>query len=227
MGAENNEPERSEPGREKIIEAAAVIARGGLVCMPTETTYGIAADIAQPAALAALVELKGRAANAPFALVVADIAEARALASPWPESAEALARAHWPGPLTLVVPARPGLPAELVGPGGGVGVRISNHPVANGLANAVGGPITATSANPSGRPPAISIAMARDYFAERLYYLDGDGRAPGASRASDESDVMKGMGGGMRGGASTVVAVAADGAVRVLRKGPITIVRDS
>lgn len=188
----------------EIAAAAAAIARGHIVCFPTETTYGLAARIDDAAALAALVALKGRDPHAPFALIAADAVAARTVAASWPAVADDLAAAHWPGPLTLVVPARADLPLELVGPGGGVGVRVSSHPWSMALARAVGAPITATSANPSGAAPALDVAQARAYFGDRVaVYLD-DG--PARERT-----------------ASTVAAVEPDGTIRVLRSGPVQL----
>lgn len=190
-----------------LAEAVAVLRRGGVVCMPTETSYGLAADIRSPDALACLCRIKGRDARAaPFGLIVAEPAQARGLARVWPERAEALAQRYWPGPLTLVVPAAAGLPAEIIGPDGGVGMRVSSHPLALALARALGAPITATSANPSGQPPAMDTARARAYFGDAVAYLDA-GPAPGER-------------------ASTVVAIAADGSVAVLRAGPIDVSAD-
>jgi L-threonylcarbamoyladenylate synthase len=187
-----------------VAQAAALLRAGGLVCFPTETTYGLAVDIRLPGALARLVALKGRDPRSPFALIAPGVAAARALAAPWPAAAEALASAHWPGALTLVLPARPDLPAEIVGPGGGVGVRVSSHPWASALAAAVGGCITATSANPAGAPPAEDADAARAYFGDRVdLYLDA-GACPG-------------------GPASTVVAVQPDGSLRTLRAGAVQL----
>ncbi len=184
--------------------ARDALAGGALVCIPTETTYGLAADIRSPAALAALAALKGRDARAPFALIAADVAQAASVASVWPDAAAALAAQFWPGPLTLVVPAAPALPAMLIGPGGGVGVRVSSHPWPVRLAAAVGAPITATSANPSGADPALTIAQARNYFGDRVaVYLD----------AGPATDLV----------ASTVVALERDGHWTLLRSGPVDV----
>lgn len=190
----------------EIDEAASVLRRGGVVCVPTETFYGLAVDIGSADGLAALVAIKGREPRAPFALIAANAEQARSVARAWPAVAGELGRRFWPGPLTIVVPAAPGLPAELVGPGGGVGVRVSSHPVPVALAHALGRPITATSANPSGLPPARDVAEARAYFGDSVAYLDA-GRAPGEQ-------------------ASTIVAVDARGVVTVLRPGPISLPAD-
>jgi L-threonylcarbamoyladenylate synthase len=138
-------------------QAARVLARGGLVVFPTETLYGIAADHANPAALTRLQALKGREPGKPFPLILAEAAEAERLARDIPAAARALMARHWPGPLTLVLAARPGLHEALLSDDGGVGVRLSPHAIAAGLARALGRAITATSANLAGRP-AVSRA---------------------------------------------------------------------
>jgi L-threonylcarbamoyladenylate synthase len=187
-----------------IAEAARALAAGLVVCLPTESTYGLAADIRSPAGLARLDAVKQtRPADSPYPLIAPDLEAARALARAWPDAAERLARRYWPGPLTLVVPARADLPASLVGPGGGVGVRVTSHPLAAALARQLGAPITATSANRAGQPPATELAQARAAFgAEIACYLDG---------------------GTCAGTPSTVVAVGDDGSLRVIRRGAIAL----
>lgn len=199
--------------RPQITEAAAVLRRGGVVCIPTETSYGLAVDALNARAVSRLARLKGRAHDSPIALIACDQAQAMALTDSWPARARELARAHWPGPLTLVVPARSGLPVELIGGashaidgaiGGTVGVRVSSHPMAAALARELQRPITATSANPSGLAPAMDVSSARAYFGDAIEcYLDG-GVATG-------------------GRPSTVVAIDETGGVRVLRRGPVAI----
>jgi len=185
-----------------VEEAARALAAGLVVCLPTESTYGLAADIRSAGALARIAALKqARPVDAPYPLIAPDLAAARALARAWPPAADQLAARYWPGPLTLVVPARADLPPELVGPGGGVGVRVSSHPIAAALARALGACITATSANRSGEPPATTVDTARASFGDRIAcYLDG---------------------GTCDGTPSTVVAVGEDGALRVIRRGAV------
>ena len=193
---------RALPAAE-LARARAALERGAVVCVPTETTYGLAVDARVDGALERLLALKG-GRRAPVALIAADLAQARALARVWPEAAARLAAAHWPGPLTVVVPARAGLPPALLGPGGGVGVRVAGHGWPRALAAAIGAPVTATSANPSGRPPATTVAEARAYFGAAVaVYLDG---GVAAARAG-----------------STVVEIDEAGAVRVLRAGVLPL----
>ena len=184
-----------------LSEAIEAIRAGEIVVYPTETFYGIGADPFSPAALDRLFALKKREPDKPVALIAADIATAFALAREMPEAARRLAEAFWPGPLTIVLPARDGIPDPLIGPDGGVGVRVSPHPMARALAAGLGRPITATSANLAGRPAATTIAEARAAFGDRVkVYLDGGKLAGGAP--------------------STVVAFEAGG-FRVIRAGAI------
>jgi L-threonylcarbamoyladenylate synthase len=120
-----------------------------------------------------LFALKGRDAAKTVALIAHDHASAFALASAVSTIARRLADRFWPGPLTLVLPARSGLHDSLVGPDGGVGVRVSPHPIASALAAGLGHPITATSANLAGQAPATTIASASAAFGDRVsVYLD-------------------------------------------------------
>jgi L-threonylcarbamoyladenylate synthase len=153
---------------------------GALVGFPTETFYGLGADPWDREAVKALFALKGRAADSPVALIAADLEAARRVGAKGAfdagTAAERLARAFWPGPLTIVVPAHPDLPAELTAGTGTIGVRVSSHPIAAKLA-AERGAITATSANPSGKPPVTTAAEVSAYF-PGLPVVDG-GTTPG------------------------------------------------
>jgi len=146
---------------DSIAQAIAAMREGEAIVYPTETFYGIGADAFSTAALERIFAIKGRDAAKTIALIAHDSAAAFALAHEVPPNARALARAFWPGPLTLVMPARAGMPAALIGPDGGVGVRVSSHPVARALAQGLGRAITATSANRAGEAPARTIAEAR------------------------------------------------------------------
>jgi L-threonylcarbamoyladenylate synthase len=137
---------------------------GGLLAYPTETVYGLGSRPFE-ADVRALAALKGRAAGKPFLLLVASqqMAEAQGLA--FTESARALARAFWPGPLTLVLPGGSGrLPDVLRGPEGGFAVRWTSHPQVARLVAVLDLPLTSTSANLPGSAPAPGAdAILRDF----------------------------------------------------------------
>jgi L-threonylcarbamoyladenylate synthase len=163
---------RLEPSA--LEDAADALRRGELIVYPTETFYAIGADALSQAALARLFAVKERDAKKPVALIAADSATALALAREIPIEARRLAEAFWPGPLTLVLPARAGLPDALVGADGGIGVRVSSHPVARELARQLGHPLAATSANLSGQPAASTLAQARSALGTKVkVYLEG------------------------------------------------------
>ena len=135
-----------------LPRAAAILRDGGLVAFPTETVYGLGADATNGTAVAGIYAAKGRPAFNPLIVHVPDLAAAEALVV-LPSAARDLAQAFWPGALTLVAPLRPGAPvAGLVLAGlPTLAVRVPDHPLARDLLRAVGRPVAAPSANPSGR----------------------------------------------------------------------------
>jgi L-threonylcarbamoyladenylate synthase len=144
-----------------------------LVVYPTETFYAIGADAFSSKALQRLFQVKGREPGRPVGLIAADTAMAFSVAREIPIDARRLADAFWPGPLTLVLPARDGIAPELAG-ADGVGVRVSPNPIARALSAGIGRPITATSANLSGGAPANTLEQARAGLGEKVkVYLEG------------------------------------------------------
>ncbi|HSH46056.1 MAG TPA: L-threonylcarbamoyladenylate synthase [Longimicrobiales bacterium] len=170
-------PYRTEGERASARErVAAHVAAGGLVAYPTETVYGLGCSLV-PEGLRRLVALKG---DRPFLLLVRDAAEVDVL--DWSAAARSLARHFWPGPLTLALRDPTGtFPREVVGPQGLVAVRVSPHPAIPALLDAVGGPITSTSANPPGVEPARDARTVADALraVPELLVLDGGPLPPG------------------------------------------------
>ena len=166
--------EEKDRNGDVFSQAVKALRRGDVIAFPTETFYGLGADALNPAAVDKILSLKGRNPDSPIPLIVADRAMLEEVVREFPAVAQRLADRFWPGPLTLVLPANERLAAPLLNRDGGVGVRISSHPLARRLSRELGRPITATSANLSGRPPARTIAEALNYFSDRLtVYLDG------------------------------------------------------
>lgn len=153
---------------ESFVEAVAALRRGGVVVYPTETLYGLGADALDSAAVDRVLDLKRRQPDNPISVLVADPEMLRSLVADIPPDAQRLIDAFWPGPLTLVLPARNTLPAPLLNGTGGIAVRISSQPIATRLVKALGHPVTATSANPSGKEPARTLEQAQIYFAGRI-----------------------------------------------------------
>lgn len=137
------------PDEATIARAAEILRGGGLVAFPTETVYGLGANALDPAAVDRIYAAKGRPLFNPLIVHVADADHVRDVAAEWPDNAERLARAFWPGPLTLVVPKRPEIPLSVTAGLDTVAVRVPSHPVARALLMAARIPVAAPSANRS------------------------------------------------------------------------------
>ena len=185
------QPRAETSALDRAVEA---LRRGDLIVYPTETLYALGADAASPLALERLFAAKTREAGKPVALIAADSAMAFAIARDIPAAARRLAKVFWPGPLTLVMRAKAGLPEALIGPGGGVGIRVSSHPIARALARRLGRPITATSANLEGRPPSTTLAQAHAAFGHKVkVYLEGGvlGASPPSTVVAFDREELK------------------------------------
>ena len=133
------------PDPQALIMAQRVAANGGVIVFPTDTLYGMACDPRNPEALARVYDIKGRSAQKALPVLVGGLDQLVEIVSEVPEKARRLLETFWPGPLTIVLPKQPGLPAELT-PYPGVAVRMPNHPFALALLQAFG-PLAVTSAN--------------------------------------------------------------------------------
>ena len=190
------------PDAVSLARAADCVRRGGLIAFPTETVYGLGADPHNPGAVDRLFDVKGRGPTKALLLLISGPRDLPPLVEHVPLSARALIDAFWPGPLTLVFRARPGLSPRLLGGGQTLGTRHSSAPVVRDLLDRLGGPITGTSANLSGNPPARSASEVVSQLGDRVdLILDG-------GPAQEERP-------------STVVDVSGEG-VQVRRAGPIS-----
>ncbi|EHR73077.1 Sua5/YciO/YrdC/YwlC family protein [Burkholderiales bacterium JOSHI_001] len=172
-----------------VLAAAQALARGDLVALPTETVYGLAARADDDAAVARIFAAKGRPADHPLIVHVSDAAAAQRFAARWPASAQRLAQAFWPGPLTLIVPRAPGQADAAAGGQDSVGLRCPSHPVARALlaqcaAVGVAG-LAAPSANRFGRISPTTAAHVVQEFGDTLQVLDG-----GACEVGIESSIV-------------------------------------
>lgn len=159
-----------------LAPAIAALRRGGVIAYPTETFYGLGADPLSAAAVARVFGVKARVEGQSLPLIAADLAQARRVAAVTGAAAR-LAERFWPGPLTLIVPALAPF-VEGAQRHGTVAIRVPDHAVARALATAFGSPITSTSANLSGEPPA-SVVSELGGIAPRLDVVVDGGRTPG------------------------------------------------
>ena len=137
-----------------VSKAAEILNRGGVVAFPTETSYGLGASVDNADALQRIYEIKKRPRGKPLLVLIDSVARLDGLVSSIPPAARRLMDHFWPGPLTILFPAASGLAWPLHGGTGKIGVRISSNPWAQALVEKLGRPVTATSANLSGLPPA-------------------------------------------------------------------------
>ncbi|RJX27306.1 MAG: threonylcarbamoyl-AMP synthase [Desulfurivibrio sp.] len=162
----------------EIRQALTVIRQGGVVAIPTETYYGLAVDPFNEEAVARLFALKRRPSAKPLLTLIASLRHLETLTPDIPALYLPLLD-FWPGPLTLVFAAHPSLSPLVTGETGTVGARISSHPVAQCLVRELDQPVTATSANISGAPAAVSAAGVRQAFGGQLDFVLDGGTTPG------------------------------------------------
>jgi len=194
---------RRVPALTSLSIAAEAIRRGGIVAIPTDTLYGLAVDPFSPPAIAKLFAIKGRSAGRAVALIAADVDQVIAQVGPLPATARRLASVYWPGPLTMLLARPASIPAELVGGGDRIGVRVPDHDIARDLCRACGQVLTATSANISGEPASNDPDHIARVFAESdVDLLIDAGQTPG-------------------GAPSTIVDVLDDGVLHLVRPGAI------
>ncbi len=163
-----------------IAQAVALLAQGQIVALPTETVYGLAGDATDPAAVAAIYVAKGRPGFNPLIVHVADLAAAERLVEV-DDIARALAARFWPGPLTLVLPARPdnGIAPEVTAGLATLAVRVPAHPVMRAVLTALGRPLAAPSANASGTISPTTAAHVAASLGGRIPLIVDGGATPG------------------------------------------------
>jgi len=155
------------PRADVITEAASAIRAGGLVVYPTETVYGLGADALSSKAIDKIFKIKGRETKKPIPLAVNSIDMARQVAELTP-AAEVLFKKFLPGPLMIVAKAKPNVLKLITAGTGKVGIRVPDHPVALKLIDFVGGPITSTSANLSGKPAPLTVREALEQLGGKV-----------------------------------------------------------
>lgn len=172
------------PQRDAVQEAAKWILNGGVVALPTDTLYGLAADPFSAAAIARVFAVKGRAAERALPLIASDAAQVVTHLGPLPPAGQRLADRFWPGPLTLLVSAPLGLAGAVTGGTGTVGVRVPADAVARAICAAAGRPVTATSANASGQPPTPDPDQVERELGDRIDLLIDTGRTRGGAAST-------------------------------------------
>ena len=170
---------REEDAEKFWEEARVVLARNGIIAVPTETFYGLAVNPFQEEALSRLFVLKDRAPEKPVLVLVAGPEMLPQVVREVPEAARRLMARFWPGPLTIIFPGQPHLPRRLTGGTGTIGVRQPRQSLTCRLITELGRPITGTSANRSGRPPLTRAAEVAGEFGDGVDLILDAGPCPG------------------------------------------------
>jgi L-threonylcarbamoyladenylate synthase len=185
-----------------IEEAADLLKQGHIIAFPTDTLYGVGVDPFNSAAIEQLYQVKERSAEKGIPILLADMSDLEKVAQNISLLAQSLIEQYWPGPLTLIVPRHPRLPA-VISPNEGIAVRIPDHAISRAFIRAAGGIVATSSANHSGEQPARSAADA-------FRAMNGQ-----ISAVLDGGSVQHGQ-------ASTVLDCMSD-PPQVLREGPVTV----
>ncbi len=202
-GRDGRSPLVLDPSSPRAVEwTAETLSAGGVVAIPTDTVYGLAASLAHPEALDRIYAIKGRPDHMPLPVLVSS-ADALSHLVDIDDAVLPLFDEFWPGPLTVILPAAAHLPERALGPERTVGVRLPNHPLAIEIIDKAGGAVACTSANRTGSEPGRTATDVAESIGTDLDLILDGGRAPG-------------------GVASTVVAI--DGStLRFLREGAVPI----
>ena len=163
--------------RAAVQRAAELLRAGEVVALPTETVYGLAASALDARAVARIFHVKGRPAHNPIIVHVASLAMAKRCVATWPALAGTLAKAFWPGPLTLVLPRARVIPGVITAGGPTVGVRWPRHPFIQAVIRECGFPLAAPSANPANRLSPTNAAHVRKYLGDKLRLIVDGGPA--------------------------------------------------
>ena len=185
-----------------LSEAVDAVKSGGVIAFPTDTFYALGVDAMNESAIRKAFEIKRRPATTPMPVLISEISQAERFTPNFDAASHALAERFWPGALTIVVDAKEDVPEVLMGGFGTVGLRMPDHDVARQLMTEAGCGVTGTSANISGEPPSKDWRIVDEAIGTELNAIVVGG-------CGDES------------AASTVVRVV-DGAVQILREGPIS-----
>ncbi len=164
---------------EQILQGVQVLKSGGVIAFPTDTVYGVGADVFNKLAVNRVYTVKERQRNIPFPLLLSDINQVICVAEFVPEIAWFLMRRFLPGGLTLVLRKNADLPDFLNPKGSTVAIRVPNHPVTLALIQGLGRPLIGTSANISGRPSPVTAKEAKDQLNTKVDLIIDGGKCPG------------------------------------------------
>ena len=164
-----------------FIQAAEILANGGIVAYPTETFYGLGADATNEEAIEKIFAVKGRNLKNPISLIIGQTDDIYPLVQDVPQTAKKLMTAFWPGALTIVFSAADTVSPLLTAGSGKIGLRVSSHPIARGIVQKLKRPLTATSANLSGAPECTRASEVAEQIGDIIDAIVDLGATPGAA----------------------------------------------
>ena len=164
-----------------FIQAAEILANGGIVAYPTETFYGLGADATNEEAIEKIFAVKGRNLKNPISLIIGQTDDIYPLVQDVPQTAKKLMAAFWPGALTIVFSAADTVSPLLTAGSGKIGLRVSSHPIARGIVQKLKRPLTATSANLSGAPECTRASEVAEQIGDIIDAIVDLGATPGAA----------------------------------------------
>jgi L-threonylcarbamoyladenylate synthase len=171
----------ADNSEERIFtQAAEILANGGIIAYPTETFYGLGADATNEEAIQKIFAVKGRNFKNPIALIIGRADDIHPLVQDIPESAKKLMAAFWPGALTIIFLAANNVSPLLTAGSGKIGLRVSSHPIAQGIVQKLKRPLTATSANLSGAPECTRASEVAEQIGDKIDAIIDLGDTPGA-----------------------------------------------
>jgi L-threonylcarbamoyladenylate synthase len=176
-------------GEAACAKAAEIVRRGNVIGYRTDTLYGLGVDPLNAVAVSKVIDLKGREDGKPILLLISDPEVIPKFLTQTSTAFHELSERFWPGPLTLIGEARGELPRELTAGTGTLGLRLPDSKTLRDLVSACGGALTATSANPSGKPAALSAPEVESYFPQIDLIVDG-----GCVTATEASTVLEVLG---------------------------------
>lgn len=194
----------TQPEASLVTYAAEQIKKGNVICVPTDTFYGLAVDPYNLRSVDKVYEIKDRARHKPLSLLIESIEQAELLAAPLPDEFYLLAEKFWPGPLTIIVKASPRLPLRVTAHTGNVAMRIPAAEIPLAIVRTAGVPITATSANLSGAAESTTAQAVKEQLSDRVPIIVDGGTTP-------------------HNQPTTIVNLAEDGGWKLLRDGAVPV----
>jgi L-threonylcarbamoyladenylate synthase len=169
---------------DQVNQAVAVLRGGGIVAYPTDTVYGLGADIYNDEAVARVFHIKERPLNQPLPVLIADSRQVELLTGDLSKAAQSLMKRYWPGGLTIIVNKSCDFSSMVLAGGAKIGIRIPAHDITRAVIRELGRPIVGTSANLHDRPAALTASEVRDQLGNRVDFILNGGRCPGGKEST-------------------------------------------